>query len=199
MATILHDSRELQFKIVYVGAVGAGRKSNLRYIHRRLDPHLRSEIFPSSESSEERCSFDYLPIHATEIPDYRTRFRLESAESEQAVDDADGIVFISDSDPDRIKENVEVHHDLRRRIESSDRSIPMVYQYNKRDLHSAVRPEILDEVYGVSSPSFLACALSGSQIFATLDHLADRVIARFSGSDVVCASAEKVEVAVGSA
>lgn len=199
MAKIQHDSRELQFKIVYVGATGAGKKSNLQYIHRRLDPHLRSDLFTKPDSGEEHCAFDYLPVHATEIPGYRTRFRLVAANSEGIPADADGVVFVSDSDPDRVKDNVDVHHALHKTVENLGRSIPIIYQYNKRDLRSAVRPEILDEVYGVSSPSFLSCALSGCQVFATLDHLADRVIARFGGSDVVCSARLDAEVAVGKA
>lgn len=207
MATIRHETRELQFKIVYFGATDSGKTTNLQYIHRRLDPHLRSDLFGMSSCQNRLPSFDYLPVHTTEIPGYRMRFRLKVVShhegarrgSSEVITDADGVVFVSDSDPDRFPKSVNAHHSLCRALEAGPRPIPLVYQYNKRDLHAAVQPDVLDEVYGVNTPSFLACAQSGYQVFATLDHLVESTVACFSGVEAVNIGSEKVQVAVGSA
>lgn len=203
MASIRHDSRELHFRIVYFGAAASGKSTNLQYIHRRLDPHLRSDMLKTPDRGRDGLAFDYLPVHATEIAGYRSRFRLEAWEDEGAdrrsLENVDGLVFVSDSDPTRVVENVNAHRTLIRSIAGFRRSIPLVYQYNKRDIQSAVRPEVLDEVYGVNSPSFLSCARSGYQVFATLDFLVEQVVSPICASAAAKTRGENVEVAVGSA
>ncbi len=200
MATIRHDSRELHFRIVYFGAVASGKSTNLQYIHRRLDPHLRSDMLSVAGKGRASSTFDYLPVHATEIAGYRSRFQIEAwdddGSDQRSLSDVDGLVFVSDSDPARVVQNVDAHRNL---IRSYDGSVPLVYQYNKRDIGSAVRPEVLDEIYGVNSPSFLSCARSGYQVFATLDFLVEQVVSPFSRGNTARTHAEKVEVTISSA
>jgi len=157
--------------------------------------------------SRKFSSFDYLPVHTTEIPGYRMRIRLKAVEHEcrsgglppKFRTEADGAVFVSGSGPNRVVENVEAHQTLRRSLDAALSSISLVDQNNKRDLCSAMRPDVLDEAFGVNTPSSLAGALSDYQVFATLDHLVDRAVAWFSGMEAVNFGSEKVQVAVGSA
>ncbi|MEX2580305.1 MAG: ADP-ribosylation factor-like protein [Verrucomicrobiales bacterium] len=214
MALVRHDSREVQFKIVYCGPAGGGKTTTLRYIHRRLDSRLRGDLMSISTEQDRTLHFDYLPIHATEIAGYKTRFQLYTVPGQAVLREArqnvlagaDGVVFVADSAPDRIEANRAAREDLDgalRRHRLDPNVFPVVYQYNKRDLRGAVRPEILDELLGVRTPSFLCCALSGYQVFASLDHLTKAVLSGFhlanrerprpSGK----ASPGKVRIAVG--
>lgn len=193
MALVRHDSREVQFKIVYCGPPGGGKTTNLQYIHRRLDPGLRGDLVSIATERDRTICFDFLPVHETEIAGYRTRFQLYAVPGQRLLAEtrrsvlagADAVVFVADSAAGRLGENLEAWHGCREDLAAihldPDR-IPFAYQYNKRDQAGAMRPEDLDEVFGVRVPSFLACAVSGYQVFATLDWVTGGVLAGFHAS-----------------
>jgi hypothetical protein len=193
MALVRHDSREVQFKIVYCGPPGGGKTTNLQYVHRRLDPALRGDLVSIATERDRTICFDFLPVHETEIAGYRTRFQLYAvpgqrlfAETRRSVlAGADAVVFVADSSANRLKANLEAWHGCREDLASNridpDR-IPFAYQYNKRDQADAMRPEDLDEHFGVRVPSFLACAVTGYQVFATLDWVTGGVLKGFHAS-----------------
>jgi mutual gliding-motility protein MglA len=193
MALIRHDSREIQFKIVYCGPPEGGKTSNLEYIHRRLDAHHRGDLVSISTGQNRTICFDFLPVHAMEIAGYRTRFQLYTVPGQEVLADtrqtvlagADGVVFVADSTPGRLESNLAAHRGYRDSLLQNQvppDSVPVVYQYNKRDCHGAIRPEDLDEALHVRGPSFLVCATSGYQVFATLDYLTGRILRRFHAS-----------------
>ena len=193
MALVRHDSREVQFKIVYCGPPGGGKTTNLQYIHRRLDPGLRGDLVSIAPELDRTICFDFLPVHETEIAGYRTRFQLYAVPGQRilagtrrsVLAGADGVVFVADSATGRLGANLEAWHGCREDLAANhldpDR-IPFAYQSNKRDHADAMRPEDLDEVFGVRVPSFLACAVSGYQVFATLDWVTAGVLAGFHAS-----------------
>lgn len=195
MALVRHDSREIQFKIVYCGPPGGGKTTNLHYLHRRLDPAARGDLVSISTELNRTVCFDFLPVNASEIAGYRTRFQLYTvpgqeilAETRRAVmAGADGIVFVADSSPDRFESNLVAHQGYRDSLMMNNLHpdlIPVAYQFNKRDHPKAIRPEELDETFKVKGPSFLACAASGYQVFATLDYLSGEILKRFHDSRV---------------
>ena len=193
MALVRHDTRELQLKIVYCGPPEGGKTTNLRYIHRRLDPSLRGDLVSLASEQDRTLYFDYLPVHATELAGYRTRFQLYTVPGQDVLADnrravlagADGVVFVADSSPARLGANLASYLDCREALAANrihPDSIPMAFQYNKRDCAGATRPEVLDELFGVRVPSFLACAVSGYQVFATLDWVSTEVLKGFHAS-----------------
>ncbi len=195
MALVRHDTREIQFKIVYCGPAGVGKTTNLQYIHRRLDPHLRGDLVSISTEQNRTVCFDFLPVHAMEIEGYQTRFQLYTVPGQDTLSAArrnvlagsDGIVFVADSAANRLEANLCAYRaccDSLRSFGVAPGQIPFVFQYNKRDQAGAMRPEDLDEALGVRSPSFLACATTGYQIFATLDYLSGEILKRFHVSSV---------------
>ncbi len=195
MALVRHDSREIQFKIVYCGPPGGGKTTNLHYLHRRLDPAARGDLVSISTELNRTVCFDFLPVNASEIAGYRTRFQLYTvpgqeilAETRRAVmAGADGIVFVADSSPDRFESNLVAHQGYRDALMMNNLHpdlVPVAYQYNKRDHQKAISPEKLDEYFRVKGPSFLACAASGYQVFATLDYLSGEILKRFHVSNV---------------
>lgn len=193
MALVRHDSREVQFKIVYCGPPEGGKTTNLQYIHRRLDPALRGDLVSIATERNRTICFDFLPVHETLVAGYRTRFQLYAvpgqkilAETRRAVlAGADGVVFVADSSRSRTSANLEAWHGYRDALTANrlnpDR-VPVTYQYNKRDQPDAMPPEDLDELFSVRGPAFLACAVSGYQVFATLDRVVGEVLRGFHAS-----------------
>ncbi len=193
MALVRHDSREVQFKIVYCGPPEGGKTTNLRYIHRRLDPALRGDLVSLATEQNRTICFDFLPVHETVVEGYRTRFQLYTVPGQNRLAEtrrtvlagADGVVFVADSSKQRLEANLEAWHGCRDALRDNrldpDR-IPVAYQYNKRDQSDALDPDLLDEAFAVRNPSFLACAVSGYQVFATLDWVVREVLRGFHAS-----------------
>lgn len=193
MALVRHDSREVQFKIVYCGPPEGGKTTNLQYIHRRLDPALRGDLVSIATERNRTICFDFLPVHETLVAGYRTRFQLYAvpgqkilAETRQGVlAGADGVVFVADSARSRTGANLEAWHGYRDALIANRLNpdlVPVAYQYNKRDQPDAMPPEDLDELFAVRGPAFLACAVSGYQVFATLDRVVGEVLRGFHAS-----------------
>ncbi|MEM9017963.1 MAG: ADP-ribosylation factor-like protein [Verrucomicrobiota bacterium] len=195
MALVRHDSREVQFKIVYCGPAQGGKTTSLQYIHRRLDPRWRGDLVSLATDQNRTLSFDFLPMSAMKIAGYRTRFQLYTVPGQDALREtrssilagADGVVFVADSTGERISRNIQAQEDLfeclmENRINPA--SIPIAYQFNKRDLPSAIPPEELDHALSLRTSAFLSSATSGYQIFATLDYVTQRSLKGFHGANV---------------
>lgn len=210
MALVRHDTREIQFKIVYCGPAEGGKTTNLHYIHRRLDPHLRGDLVSIATEQNRTICFDFLPVHATEIAGYRTRFQLYTAPGQEVLSETrgavlagtDGVVFVADSSPGRFEANLSACNGYRESLIRNNMHpdrVPVAFQYNKRDQQGAIRPEDFDEAFNVRGPSFLACAVTGYQVFATLDYLSGEILKGFHaslkgsrGSNIDSNSREKV-------
>jgi len=195
MALINHDRCEIQFKVVYCGPPLGGKTTSLYYIHRRLDPRWRGDLVSIATEQNRTISFDYLPIEAAEVNGYNVRFQLYTVPGQKVMREtrkavlagADAVVFVADSDPNRLESNRTSLDDTfgclrENRIDRT--AIPFVFQFNKRDLAGATPPTILDELLKVQTPSFLACAMTGYQIFATLDWTTQKVLQGFYRSIV---------------
>jgi signal recognition particle receptor subunit beta len=195
MALVRHDTQEVQFKLVYCGPPEGGKTTNLHYIHRRLDSYLRGDLISVATDQNRTISFDFLPIHTTEIEGYQTRFQLYTVPGQDVLSEtrknvlagADGIVFVADSTPSRISSNLNAFENCREALRDNridPERLPISFQYNKRDRADAISPDILDEMFNVNRASFLVCATSGYQVFATLNDLTKQVIKGFHSQSV---------------
>ena len=195
MATYIPDRKEISFKVVYCGAPLSGKTTNLLYIHKRLDPHFRGDLISLATEEDRTLFFDFLPVNASRIGEYNTKFQLFTVPGQKAyarnreivLQDSDGIVFVADSAPDQVESNLEALQSVRQSLERNDLDpdeIPFVFQFNKRDLPGALPPEEMDQYLHVSTASFLSCALSGYQVFSTLDYLTQILIKNFHYSNV---------------
>lgn len=196
MALIRKDSGEVQFKIVYCGPPWGGKTTNLRYIHRRLDSRLRGDMVSVETEQNRTISFDFLPIHSTKIGDCEVKFQLYTVPGQRILKEtrkavlagADAVVFVADSAPARRDANLDAYRDCLLCLEENHippHSIPLVFQFNKRDISGAIPPHELDEMLQVTTPSFLASAISGYQVFATLDRVSKMILQGFSSRDVM--------------
>ena len=193
MATVNHGAREITFKIVYCGTPLGGKTTNLTYIHSRLDDGTRGDLVSLATANDRTLFFDFLPLKAPETCGYKTKFQLYTvpgqvvynATRQLVLRGADGIVFVADSQMERLEENVECLHYVEkglRQLGTSLTQLPTVYQYNKRDLANAAPTRHLEAALnrpGHAFPNFEACASSGIRVFETLNAISGMVLQRF--------------------
>ena len=159
MSIINYASREIQFKIVYYGPALCGKTTNLGYIHQRINPENRGDLVSLATASDRTLFFDFLPLNAIVIKGFVTKFQLYTvpgqviynATRQLVLRSVDGIIFVADSQWEKMEENVESFKNLEDNLAKQNISIdeiPYVLQYNKRDLEniapgqlSRIRPE----------------------------------------------------------
>ena len=184
MPLVNHARRELHLKIVYYGPGLGGKTTNLEYIHRHSAPARRGKLISLVGEAERTLFFDLLPVELGELKGYTVRLHLCTVPGQIARDatrrlvlrHADGVVFVVDSQQGRVEANVEairnLADNLRLQGDDPDR-IPLVVQYNKRDLPSAMDVASLQAALGVPDdiPQVEASALEGWGVFETLKHI----------------------------
>ncbi|HEY9784459.1 MAG TPA: GTPase domain-containing protein [Candidatus Obscuribacterales bacterium] len=188
MALINYPKREIIYKIVYYGTGLGGKTTNLKYIYDHLEPQDRGELVQLRTETERTLFFDYLPIELTSVHGFKTRFALytvpgqwEYNESRRMIlKGADGIIFVADSNATRSRENIDAVQNMIDNLAEHKlkiESMPLVLQYNKRDLLDAMPIGRLErELNPWGVPSFEAVALEGKSVFATLKALAKLVV-----------------------
>ncbi len=196
MALVNHESREVQFKIVYCGPAFSGKTTNLQHIHAQIDEDQRGDLLSMATSTDRTVFFDYLPIDAVLIKGYHTRFQLYTVPGQVAYNatrqlvlrGVDGLVFVADSSPEKIEENAQALRTLEQNLNQNELSfedLPLVLQYNKRDVPGAVEVEHLNLVLNQRSqpvPFLDAVASEGYNVFATLNAVSQEILRRFHAS-----------------
>jgi mutual gliding-motility protein MglA len=160
MPYVDHARRELRLKLVYYGPGLGGKTTNLEQIHGRTRPELRGKLLTLNDASERTLFFDLLPVDLGTYRGYLVRVHLCTVPGQIAQDrvrqlvlrSVDGIVMVVDSQRERLHDNLESirNLDANLRLQGEDPgTLPMVVQYNKRDLPSAVAVPELREALGV--------------------------------------------------
>ena len=188
MSFINHSSREINCKIVYYGPGLCGKTTNLQYIYAKTNPEAKGKMISLETGTERTLLFDFLPISVGTIRGFKTRFHLFTVPGQVFYDASrklilkgvDGVVFVADSQVDRLDANIESLESLKRNLlehgEDLD-SLPFVIQYNKRDLPTAVDFNYLEErLNPKGAPSFEAVATTGEGVFNTLKAVAKQVL-----------------------
>ena len=180
MAVIDIKARQINCKLVYYGTGFGGKTTNLRYIHKKTNPKLRGQLLSLETESERTLFFDFFPMAAGKFMGFDLRFSFYTVPGQSfynltrrtILKDVDGIVFVSDSDPERAEANVDSYLDLAENLATFKIEIatfPHVIQYNKRDLASAMPvEEMRKELNTHQVPDFEAEALEGKGVFETL-------------------------------
>lgn len=194
MATINYANRELECKIVYYGPGLCGKTTNLQTIHRMLPGDKRGEMSSVATQQDRTLFFDLLPMEIGKVRGFTVRLRLFTVPGQVyynqsrklVLQGADGIVFVADSQPDKRQENKEslqnLFDNLRdNRIESDN--LPVIFQYNKRDLPGAIGlNELNADLNPKNLPYFEAVATTGQGVFDTLKCVMTAVIEDFKRS-----------------
>jgi signal recognition particle receptor subunit beta len=188
MSFINYASREISCKIVYYGPGLCGKTTNLQYIYQRTDPESKGKMISLATETERTLFFDFLPLALGEIKGFKTRFHLYTVPGQVFYDASrklilkgvDGVVFVADSQEERMDANVESLDNLRGNLKEQGYDLdklPYVVQYNKRDLSNILTiEELRRELNPTGVPEFEACAMTGEGVFETLKAVAKLIL-----------------------
>jgi hypothetical protein len=185
---INYSSREINCKIVYYGPGLCGKTTNLQYIYGKTAPDAKGKMISLATETERTLFFDFLPLALGKIRGFRTRFHLYTVPGQVFYDASrklilkgvDGVVFVADSQIERMEANLESLDNLKVNLQEQGYEldkVPYVVQYNKRDLPNAAP---LEEMRRLLNPNgvteYEACATTGKGVFETLKGVAKLVL-----------------------
>ncbi|MBU1537027.1 GTPase domain-containing protein [Myxococcota bacterium] len=191
MPYINYQNREITFKVVYYGPGMSGKTTNLLYIHSALSPDLKGELITLNTDEDRTLFFDFFPLHLGNIDGFNVKFNMYTvpgqvyyeASRKLILDGADGVVFVADSQPFRLEENIESYRlmeDNLRHYGYSTTQFPLVLQYNKRDCVNPLPVGILEEQLGTADIAvFEAQAMNGIGVLETIKELSRTIVMRF--------------------
>ena len=177
------DNTSLTFKLVYYGPAQSGKTTNLLRLHDILSPELKGEVMIMETKDDRTLFFDLLPLGFRAPSGLLTKLRLFTVPGRVAHDGtrkavlsrADGLVFVADSDRTQETNNGEAFQSMAdncHRVGLDFEHIPLVVQFNKRDLPNAVpEAEIRERWDAAPWPVRFATALSGNGVEATFEAL----------------------------
>lgn len=181
-------AREVNCRVVYCGAEGAGKTANLEYIHKALDPDSRGKLITPSRGGDRAYFFDFLTVDLGVVRRWRTRLSLYAIPTSTGAREdrgrvlrgADALVVVVDSDPDRLDANREALGTLRDDLEALELkrdALVASIQYNKRDLPGALPVARLEERLNPGGiPYHEAVARRGDGVVETLEEVGFRVL-----------------------
>ncbi|HWA78430.1 MAG TPA: ADP-ribosylation factor-like protein [Polyangiaceae bacterium] len=188
MSFINYMAREINCKIVYYGPGLCGKTTNLQYIYERTNPDAKGKMISLATETERTLFFDFLPLSLGEIRGFKTRFHLYTVPGQVFYDASrklilkgvDGVIFVADSQMERLEANQESVENLRTNLAEQGYSlekVPYVIQYNKRDLPNVVPVEELRALINpMNVPDFEANARVGTGVFDTLKAVSKAVL-----------------------
>jgi mutual gliding-motility protein MglA len=194
MAIINQATKELQVKIVFYGPGMGGKTTNLIKVHENIQTAKeKGKLVSLATSSDRTLFFDFLPIEAVAIKGFKTKFQLYTVPGQVIYNTTrqlvlrgvDGIVFVADSQYDKMAENVESFANLEenlRTLKLNLADIPYVVQYNKRDLPNVAPVEYMEFLLNnreVQVPSFTAIASQCEGVFETLNMITRMLLHKF--------------------
>jgi mutual gliding-motility protein MglA len=185
---INYMAREINCKIVYYGPGLCGKTTNLQYIYKRTNPEAKGKMISLATETERTLFFDFLPLSLGEIRGFKTRFHLYTVPGQVFYDASrklilkgvDGVIFVADSQLERLEANQESLDNLRTNLAEHGYSLekmPYVIQYNKRDLPNALPVEELRPILNPTNQlDFEASARTGQGVFETLKAVSKLVL-----------------------
>jgi mutual gliding-motility protein MglA len=192
MSTINYATREINCKIVYYGPGLSGKTTNLEQVHLKVDPDRRGELISLATETERTLFFDFLPLDLGTVREMSTRFHLYTvpgqvyynASRKLILKGVDGVVFVADSQVERLDENIAAMQNLRDNLAEYGvdlGQVPLVLQYNKRDLPNVCSVRELEENLNPGGvPFFEAVGSRGIGVFDTLRCVSNLVIESLS-------------------
>jgi hypothetical protein len=193
MSFVNYHTKEINCKIVYYGPGLGGKTTNIQYIYQRTSSQNKGQMITLNTENERTLFFDFLPLDLGEIRGFKTRFHLYTvpgqvfyeASRKLILRGVDGLVFVADSQVERIEANIESLQSLERNLSEQgyDLSrIPIVMQWNKRDLPNIVPVEDLQQQLNRRKvPAFEAIATNGEGVFETLKMVSKSVLLNIKG------------------
>jgi len=181
-------AREINCKIVYYGAGLGGKTTNLQVIYQKTAEQQKGKMISLATETERTLFFDFLPLDLGNVRGFKTRIHLYTVPGQVFYDASrklilrgvDGIVFVADSQEQRMDANVEALENLMSNLQEHGydfNKIPYVLQLNKRDLPNILSPEALNKELRKKNEAVVeAVAFQGVGVFETLKEIARQVL-----------------------
>src|SRR6266704_1614717 len=188
MTFINYASREINCKIVYYGPGLCGKTTNLQHIFDSTAPQARGKLISLATETDRTLFFDFMPLELGTVRGFKTRFHLYTvpgqvfyeASRRLILKGVDGVVFVADSQEERMDANFESLHNLEENLKSHGyelMKLPSVLQLNKRDVPNVVAAsEMAEELKRKGEPVIEAVASTGVGVFDTLKAVAKQVL-----------------------
>lgn len=195
MSFVNYNAKEIHCKVVYYGPSLGGKTTNVQWIFQKTTNDPKSKLMTLNVENERTIFFDFLPLSLGEIRGFQTRFHLYSVPGQMVYDASrklvlkglDGVVFVADSQIDRMEENLQSLENLKTNLEqqgSNIHQIPLAFQYNKRDLPNIMLVnELRSKLNPYNAPDFEAIAPQGVGVFETFKALSKKIITILKGGE----------------
>jgi len=205
MALIDLSKREIHCKIVYYGPGRCGKTTNLLYIYNAMQSNVRGKLLTIETKGDRTLFFDLLPINLGKVQGFNIRIQLYTVPGQTIYEatrrlvlkGVDGLVFVADSLRVRRAKNIESMEDLKKNLRTYNldiKELPVVLQYNKRDLVKSPIPTLSVEELNqdlnqeLKTTAFEACATQGIGVFETLKEISKRTIKYVTAKNLLGAS-----------
>lgn len=195
MSFINYGTKEINCKIVYVGTGLCGKTTNIQYIYEHTQSEQKGKLVTLSTENERTLFFDFLPLAVGDVRGYKTRFHLYTIPGqtfyeisrEFILKGVDGVVFVVDSQAERMESNLEALEGLEKALDRQgydSNKLPLVLQYNKRDMPSVVSVRELEATFNpMRRPYFEAVASRGQGVMETLQSVSQWIIRELKGGE----------------
>jgi signal recognition particle receptor subunit beta len=193
MSFVNYVTKEVNCKIVYYGPGLGGKTTNIQYVYQKTSGDSKGNIISLNTENERTLFFDFLPLDLGEIRGFKTRFHLYTvpgqvfyeASRKLILRGVDGIVFVADSQVERMEANIESLKSLEKNLLEQGydiEKVPLVLQWNKRDLPNITSVKDLhDTLNKWNVPEFEAVAVKGTGVFDTLKMVSKLVLMNLKG------------------
>ncbi len=193
MSFVNYHTKEINCKIVYYGPGLGGKTTNIQHVYMKTQSDAKGEMVTLDTDNERTLFFDFLPLEVGEIRGFKTRFHLYTvpgqviyeASRKLILRGVDGIVFVADSQVDKMESNIESMNSLKLNLEEQGYSVnkvPMIIQFNKRDLPNiAPIDELSKKLNSHNWPEQEAIAVEGVGVFETLKKITKSVLLNIRG------------------
>ncbi len=188
MSFINYNAKEIHCKVVYYGPSLGGKTTNIQWVYQKTAEDQRSKIVALNTDIERTLFFDLLPLNVGDIRGFKTRFHLYTVPGQVVYDASrklilkglDGVIFVADSQVERMDENLESLRNLERNLEQQGydiKEIPLIMQYNKRDLPNVMSlAEMRSALNPYNAPEVEGCASEGKGVFESLKTVSKSII-----------------------
>ncbi len=181
-------TREINCKIVYYGPGLSGKTTNIKWIYEHIKPENKGEMITLATETERTLFFDFVPIEVSNVKGFKVRFHLYTtpgqiiyqASRKLILKGVDGIVFVADSQEERHDANLDTLDDMLENLKDYEiniEDVPLVFQYNKRDLPNILPVEVLrKDLNRWNRPDFEAIASKGIGVLETFKEITKQVL-----------------------
>ncbi|HEX3138984.1 MAG TPA: GTPase domain-containing protein [Rhizobacter sp.] len=209
MVQINFGQREVSCKVVFYGPGMSGKTTNLEIIHKKAPKDAVGEMVSIATETDRTLYFDFLPLDLGQVAGMRTKFQLYTvpgqiyynATRKLVLQGVDGVIFVADSNPEKMAENLESLQNLRDNLAEMSLTlddVPLVIQYNKRDLPNAMSVADLNaQINPMGVPTHEGVAREGKGVFATLKEISRLVIEKLNKEHAPAANRRRTNTALG--